>query len=100
MTAPDLASWLLEQIADDEAVDWHDRDCSTACPPPGPFPCDCGVPARVLADCAAKRAIVEECEELLYNGDGGGTDPCADRVLTLLALPYADQPGYRPEWRP
>lgn len=48
-------------------------------------------PARVLADVAAKRRIVER-EDL--HGEDDGT-------LRLLALPYADHPTYRAEyWTP
>ncbi len=49
-------------------------------------------PTRVLAECRAKRALVEGV---------GGVDPLAyDLVLRSLALPYADHPDYREEWRP
>jgi hypothetical protein len=65
---------------------------------------------RVLAECAAKRQIIE------LHGLNDGTDwpvclvccdsagyeaelyPCA--TLRLLAVPYADHPDYRQEWRP
>jgi hypothetical protein len=43
-------------------------------------------PARVLAECEARRRIVTEC--------GWET------VMRHLALPYADHPDYRDEWRP
>jgi hypothetical protein len=46
------------------------------------------VPARVLAECEAKRRIVE-----LISSPG-------PQALRLLALPYADHPDYLPEWRP
>jgi hypothetical protein len=68
-------------------------------------------PARVLREVEAKRRIVAlhatPCEECIsgeyvtvdnvdvpeqYQGD------C--RTLRLMALPYADRPGYRQEWRP
>jgi hypothetical protein len=45
-------------------------------------------PARVLAECAAKRRIVE-----MYAGQHG-----QPYVLHFLALPYADHPDYRQEW--
>lgn len=58
-------------------------------------------PARVLAECEAKRRIVEwhDCEPEHVWGCGACTHdrPC---VLALLALPYADHPDYREEWRP
>lgn len=65
-------------------------------------------PARVLADCAAKRRIVErhrrcdahtvpgDCDACLTCGDGS-LWPCDD-VLALASV-YADRPGYRDEWR-
>lgn len=69
-------------------------------------------PARVLAECEAKRCIVEHhrgepyadepeiyycvvCHEAL---GGRGDIPCP--TLRLLAMPYADHPDYREEWRP
>jgi Family of unknown function (DUF6221) len=49
-------------------------------------------PARVLAECDAKRRIVE-----LY---GGWADAVEEHVLELLALPYADHPDYQESWKP
>ncbi len=46
-------------------------------------------PARVLVECGTKRRLLEEC------GTVGPVWP-----LRLLALPYADHPDYRQEWRP
>lgn len=70
-------------------------------------------PARALREIDAKRRIME-CHEswVASNGDiicgrcgrehidgrPGGHFPC--QTLRLLALPYADRPGYREEWRP
>jgi hypothetical protein len=57
-------------------------------------------PAFVLADTAARRRIVEVVEALLadfYSPDAG---QLADAVLELLALPFADRPGYDEAWRP
>ena len=52
-------------------------------------------PARVLAKCEALRRIVEQYASLAKHGDSGD----ARWVLPLLALPYADHPDYREEWR-
>jgi len=85
-------------------------------------------PTRVLAECAAKRAIVEDlsseshvvvddcwytCGAATEKPDGGetcddsrrGTCDCGrnarvTHVVRVLALPYADHSGYREEWRP
>lgn len=55
-------------------------------------------PQRVLADCAAKRRIVEQYAPAL-DGDPNSV-PLLTWILKLLALPYADRPGYLEEWRP
>jgi hypothetical protein len=47
-------------------------------------------PARVLAECEAKRRIVE-----FYAGPHG-----LHYSLQFLALPYADHEAYREEWQP
>jgi hypothetical protein len=62
-------------------------------------------PARVLAEVAAKRAVVDMGHALL---DTQPNDPAAalmmtqagDHVLRHLAAIYADHPDYRQEWRP
>ncbi|MGY1843008.1 DUF6221 family protein [Modestobacter sp. SYSU DS0875] len=69
-------------------------------------------PERVVAECDAKRRVVEGCAAALVvpplhrkllassvNYDRGRRE-LADQALRLLALPYADHPGYRQEWRP
>lgn len=58
-------------------------------------------PARVLAEVEAKRRVVERCtavQGLLL--DDFTAEHLADEVLALIALPYADHPEYREEWRP
>ena len=61
-------------------------------------------PNRVLAGANAKRRIIEECREAIDTFDGDhDQQPAADvaeRVLKLLALDFADCPGYRAEWSP
>lgn len=64
----------------------------------------CFDPARVLAECEAKRRIVHE-----FTGESphANYDDCGDEcvgnalhwVLRVLAQPYADHPDYREEWR-
>lgn len=63
-------------------------------------------PARVLAECEARRRLVESCRHILFQdpfrqGDywRGGRD-AAEGTLRLLALPYASHDDYRPEWSP
>lgn len=68
-------------------------------------------PARVLAECEAKRRIVHqhgageghECPDGFM--DSAETDPHTGwendcQTLKFLALPYADHPDYREEWKP
>jgi hypothetical protein len=71
-------------------------------------------PARVLAECAAKRRLVLACRDArpdlrLLGARPAGLDfplPPTDQhqlaalILALLALPYAAHPDYRPAWRP
>lgn len=109
-----LTDFLLAQIAEDETcpgckhpverhygrwcrvvtgavVDAHERICC------------CGLVDsrdRVLAECAAKRRIVELCradhEDSMSTGDD--TTELASEVLRALASVYADHADYRPEW--
>ncbi|MET9142419.1 DUF6221 family protein [Streptomyces sp. NPDC004042] len=67
-------------------------------------------PARVLREIDTKRRTVELCAQPLVDVTGpGGAEPTfipgegppwGLDVLRLLALPYADRPGYQEEWRP
>ena len=52
-------------------------------------------PARVLAECEAKRRVIEECDD--YDNPSEVLI-LADQILRHLALPYADHPDYREEW--
>lgn len=49
---------------------------------------------RMLAECAAKRQIVEQVSNVEWCGHA-----VRDVILGLLAQPYADAPGFREEWR-
>jgi hypothetical protein len=64
-------------------------------------------PDRVLAEVEAKRELVEEHQPAAYGECRTCREPGLDRnqaapclTLRLLALPYADHPDYREEWRP
>ncbi len=52
-------------------------------------------PARVLAECEAKRRIIEQVRDVKWGGFA-----VRDTILELLALPYADHPDYRAWWAP
>lgn len=115
----ELAAWLLEQIAEDEREAHADLDLGQPLAEHQPGECStCDVlrrkvmneldhavaldPARVLAECDAKRRIVAECSYQIDNDFGAmaTTKLLARFTLKALALPYTDRPGYREEWRP
>lgn len=102
-----LTEFLLARIAEDErdADSWRRTEAFLAYPTvEGDFLIDPKPWLRVLAECEAKRRIVELHHRVkpLFGGwscgiclDNGGVD-C--RTLRALALPYADHPDYRDEW--
>ena len=108
----DLAAFLLEQIAADEAAASRGRrhnDASTYAS--DNYGCLLVDPAHVLAVCAAHRAIVEEWVEFRTIADATAADaPLSrayaqsgvvkglERAVTHLASIYADRDGWRDEW--
>ena len=115
-----LAAFLLARIAEDEAVAERLRGGSVGDPwgwQPKPHPMQTATPARrvavtparVLAECEAKRRIVERCIAEpydcsrahptmdVYHPDGHADE---DPTLRALAAVYADHEDYRQEWRP
>jgi hypothetical protein len=114
-TTTTLAEFLLARIDEDEAEqrwtdgrafledyhgrEWHRGECESLTDNAGP--CDCGLPARVLAECAAKRRIVAgtwgRADDL--PGVGEGMSRAFDFAAKMLAQPYADHPDFRDEWR-
>lgn len=114
-----LAEFLLARIAEDEERRWHthDGECETWAGardlPDAMFRstmpqavCDCPVPARVLAECEAKRRIVEDFEILDADYRVTRSDATeARRFQALIAVAraaevFADHPDYQPDWRP
>lgn len=107
MSVEGLTEFLLARIAEDEAVA-HKATVPTVFEPllrwmllagddsnmPGAVLAE---PSRVLAECEAKRRIVSRIATADPHPDARYM---LDLVLRLLALPYADHPGYREEWRP
>jgi Family of unknown function (DUF6221) len=60
-------------------------------------------PARVLAEIDAKRRILDmwaDAQDAEFPNFEGGYAAALDDVVSRLALPYADRPGFRAEWRP
>jgi hypothetical protein len=123
-SGPRLDEFLLARIAEDKRVA---TDAAAAAEDRGHDPSAAGPdgpvaehrarfdPARVLAECSAKRRMVLACREsrpdLQFLGarpEGLGDFPLTPRdqqqlaalTLALLALPYADHRDYQQEWRP
>lgn len=97
----DIAEFLQARIAEDEAdaAYRHREDCEHL-DSVRPFPCECGVPQWVLAECAAKRAIVGDHieEETRYCPTCVEQEiPC--NTLLRLAAVYAGHPDYRQGWQ-
>jgi hypothetical protein len=62
-------------------------------------------PARVLAEVAADRRLLDEYEQARTYYDLHREAPAGEAyglltAVKIRALPYADKPGYREEWRP
>jgi len=105
--AMNLTEFLTARIEDDEAiarafVEFRSRvDCFT---PEATDFVERFDPARVLAECEAKRRIIGRWHETArpYSDSRQQEihETLDEEVLPLLALPYADRPGYRDEWRP
>jgi hypothetical protein len=118
-----LAEFLLARIAEDE---WVANGLNGATRIIGNTPDFYGVggpaaadfwqrfdPARVLAECEAKRRIVElhvateravatiaPLDDVIGDAFSQSALAVTTGVLQLLALPYADHPEFREEWRP
>jgi len=117
---PTLTEFLLARIAEDERAaleaqgyEQSDRDGPRlihACDYLGPELADHIArwsPERVLADCQAKRRIVEEYVDALkwdntIAGDHGihGQRMGIEFAVRALALPYADHEQFQEEWKP
>ncbi|WP_300680729.1 DUF6221 family protein [Nocardioides sp.] len=113
-----ITEFLLARIAEDEATASNVSRFEIRDGIPGNY----AITARVLAECEAKRRIVDEHGELVLAPDRGArayTGECrtcavneeADYdgapsvllpcpTLRLLALPYAGHSDCREEWRP
>lgn len=129
--AVNLTTWLLEQIADDEAAaldvggpddEWYSyfRDIKGRRLLQGVTESDPQFdesdvfyaatkrhaahivrydPARVLAEVAAKRALVEIHSALAADdSEYSGWRLMAVNSLRALAIPYANRPGFRDDW--
>jgi hypothetical protein len=100
-----LTGFLLARIAEDEAgIGEYDFDrphwsgCDYFSPDHMGPECDCNYAARVLAECAAKRRIIEDVyPDVVLEFGPEGYMP-SGRLLRALAAVYVDHPDYRQEW--
>lgn len=115
----DLVTWLRAQL-DEANTDLHTVECGWHQREFGHegTDCTCGAPERLRAEVEAKRLLLDGHES--ERGVVGYTTVevlpqygtvCAEcgthsspelwpcRHVRLLALPYAERPGYREEWR-
>jgi hypothetical protein len=125
---PNLDEFLLARIAEDkriarDAALASGRERWTVADLPGSAPPHDRAaehvsrhdPARVLAECTARRRLVLACRDIRPDLRFLGTRPqgladfpmspsdqhqLAAVTLALLALPYAGHSDYREEWRP
>ncbi len=121
----DLVAWLRAQLDEDERTAREAEQRQTVSRrmigrrvvevPNQPLPQwrqSVWPPARVLREVEAKRRIlgeivgqVSQMEDQIDNEWGSLKYPTtgpftSDVLVKLLALPYADRPGYQEEWRP
>lgn len=57
--------------------------------------CTCDIPARVAAECAAKRALLVVLSDVEWHGSYA----VRDVALGILARPHSAHPDFNPEWR-
>jgi hypothetical protein len=99
-----IIEFLEARIAEDEAQAEYVYEYGSS------SPAALFAPARVLAECAAKRAIIEQAEEAtgldmsvdndrrVGSRDMDAEPYCGDVILSALAALYKDHPDYRQEW--
>lgn len=111
-----ITEFLLARITEDEVKATlrtvHAEDCGWIPNEAGySYPCNCGVPERMAAECAAKRAIIglhgrnadiygeamgDTCTMCTETGPDAQGWPCD--TLRALAAVYAGHPDYQQEW--
>lgn len=125
LSPPNMYPWGDRRLPKMTAADWPDAMRGYLGGPWGEHGARWN-PTRVLAECTTKRAIlarwdaVDDMATVLRETKTDGSVPVdfaaaltplaglidgiirneRDALLRLLALPHADHPDYRPEWRP
>jgi uncharacterized protein DUF6221 len=108
----DLAAFIEARLADDEMLsdELHRAEWCNSVDRDGGYEarrCDCGYPARVLREVAAKRKILHDhtpqavghrivCSRCHYGNPLGANWPCL--TMESLATAWNDHPDYRAEW--
>ena len=90
-----LTDFLLARIAEDEATARYELGDLMADRPDVYSALGGADPARVLAECEAKRRIVDAACLDVWEGH-----PLSDSALMALAAVYADHPDFDESWRP
>jgi hypothetical protein len=112
-----LTEFLLAQISEDEAParraiemerfavdgsevlwEWHRTEVTSSGAAASTFCYGALSPARVLAECEAKRALIAVAATAAVAFDD--VWGLSDAILKPLATVYADRPDYLPEWKP
>jgi len=95
--APAMRAIEMERFAVDGSNvswDWHRHEVTQNGGEASSFRHGAPSPARVLAECEAKRRIVRGMQPFSELDDIN-----ADEVFRILATVYADHPDFQPEWR-
>ena len=98
----DQVAFLRARLDEDEQNLWlrlnqpHYETCDTF--REIPYPCDCGLPERLLRAVEAKKRILDEVpyEAVIIGEYRAGLY----RAIEHLVSEYSDHPEYREEWRP
>ncbi|MFD6770609.1 DUF6221 family protein [Micromonospora chalcea] len=101
----DLVTWLQQQLENQRFNGEGLKKLAFAFPPEtGAFLVEMG--DLLVAEVDAKRRILDEAASVARFARQDGTPVStgmlnvAQTMVELIALPYADRPGYRDEWRP
>ena len=107
-----LTDFLLARIAEDEADPWRGAELIGSDRAVGRAEHEAlaaeerAWEARVLAECEAKRRIVDYRKRVARESEATGVPifeaqlSAYDATLRALALPYASHPDYRESWKP
>jgi hypothetical protein len=98
----DLVTWMRAQLDAEEWLFGHwPGDVATKVGSPDGINIARWDSTRGLAEAAAKRQLLDWFERTAdWASDNNMWNYEGDEALKILALPYADRPGYLDEWRP